>query len=273
MSSVFSVLFLCPLLLVTLRVFTMYGDVGLQWRWPHHQPSTVLCFFQRSFKCPWQGKRDTGETRERRGWHSHLQPVLNTALSPGQIAIPYVLLGQQRWGWEETGLHSPWQTLLPACGTQEVLLPQVQEEEENQDFSLMAVLVGLTGNRPTRGGISFIQYVWRQIQEAKPHHQPPAGQLCLAVHADRFAQLCLRVCGLHTTLPVLFPCSPPSASSPKQPCAHAKLPVIITGAENPESLGSCHSFSFSHPSFYILQRLTPAALNISWRWGLVDTQC
>lgn len=155
MSSVLSVFFLCPLPLVTMRVFTTYGDVGLQWRWPHHQPSTMLCFFQRSFKCPWQGKRDTGETRERRGWHSHLQPVLNTALSPGQIAIPYVLLGQQRWGWEERGLHSPWQTLLPACGTQEVLLPQVEEEEENQDFSLIAVVLGLSGSRPTRGGISF----------------------------------------------------------------------------------------------------------------------
>lgn len=62
-----------------------------------------------------------------------------------------------------------------------------------------------------------------------------------------------------------FPCSPPSASSPQQPCAHAKLPEIITGAGNPECLGSCHSFSFSYPSFHTMQRLTPAALNTSWR--------
>lgn len=120
------------------------------------------------FKCPWQGKRDTGKLRGSRGWHSHLQPVLNTALSPGQIATPYVLLGQQRWGWEERGLHSPWQTLLPACGTQDVLLPQVGEEEKKQDFLLMVVLLGLIGNRPTRGGNSFIQHVWRQIPQAKP---------------------------------------------------------------------------------------------------------
>lgn len=33
------------------------------------------------------------------------------------------------------------------------LLPQVEEEEEKQDFSLMAVLLGLIGNRPTKGGI------------------------------------------------------------------------------------------------------------------------
>lgn len=108
------------------------------------------------FKWSWQCKRDTGKLRERRGWHSHLQPVLNTALSPGQIATPCVLLGQQRWGWEERGLHSPWQTFLPACETQEVLLPQVEEEEEKQDFSLMTVLLDLIGNRPRRGGISFI---------------------------------------------------------------------------------------------------------------------
>lgn len=265
MSSVFSVPFLCPLPLVTLRVFTVYGDVGLQWRWPHHQPSTMLSFFQRSFKYPWQGKRDTGETRERRGWHSHLQPVLNTALSPGQFAIPYVLLGQQRWGWEERGLHSPWQTLLPACGTQEVLLPQVEEEEENQDFSLMADLVGLAGNRPTRGGISFLHYVWRQIQEAKPRHQ--LGSFALQymqteLHSSASASgVCTQLCQCSNA----FPCSPPSASSPEQPRAHAKLPVIITGAGNPECLGSCHSFAFSHPSFYTVQRLTPAALNTSWR--------
>lgn len=113
----------------------------------------IHAFPRDPFKCPWQGKRDTGKLGERKGWHSHLQPVLNTALSPGQIATPYVLLGQQRWGWEERGLHSPWQILLPACGTQEVLLPQVEEEEEKQDFSLMAVLLGLIGNRPTKGGI------------------------------------------------------------------------------------------------------------------------
>lgn len=42
----------------------LYGDVGLQWRWPHHQPSTMSSFFQKSFKCPWQGKRDTGRGEE-----------------------------------------------------------------------------------------------------------------------------------------------------------------------------------------------------------------
>lgn len=125
-----------------------------------------------SFKYPWQSNKNTGNWgRESRVWHSHLQPVLNTALSPGQIAIPYVLLGQQCCGWEEKGLHSPWQTLLPACGTQEELLLQL-EKKEKQDLSLIAVL-GLTEQSHKRKNLSSSMSVGR-FQKKKDYNAVPS---------------------------------------------------------------------------------------------------